>query len=117
MDILREILNWVDQQARPNSRRRYSRCPICDLSWWGTRERHQRDCFVPRLRRIVNAEENVRVYRKENETMKSSKFDRDFARMEKFISVWFVFVALLALALTGGGIYVIYRPLLHFGVF
>lgn len=49
--------------------------------------------------------------------MKSSKFDRDFARMEKFISVWFVFVALLALALTGGGIYVIYRPLLHFGVF
>lgn len=49
--------------------------------------------------------------------MKDSEFDRDLDRMEKFMGVWFVFVALLALALMGGGVYTIYRILLHFGIF
>jgi hypothetical protein len=44
-------------------------------------------------------------------------FDRKFDRAQKFIGVWFVFVALLTAALMGGGIYTVYRVLLHFGIF
>ena len=45
------------------------------------------------------------------------KFDRDFDWMTKFIGAWFIFVALLTLALLGGSVYTVYRVLLHFGVF
>ena len=51
--VYQEILEWVDQRARPNSSRRYSRCPICDLTWWDDKERHNSGCWVPRLRNLA----------------------------------------------------------------
>jgi hypothetical protein len=51
-----------------------------------------------------------------NKSWSDSKFDKEFNRMQRFIKGWFVFVALLALTLLGGGAYLLVRILLHFGI-
>lgn len=43
-------------------------------------------------------------------------FDKKFNRISGLAIGWFVFVALLMLSLLGGGIYVVIRILMHFGI-
>lgn len=45
-----QVINWVNEQTRPNERRHYSRCPICDNTWWDDSERHNFKCWVPLLK-------------------------------------------------------------------
>lgn len=45
------------------------------------------------------------------------RFDKDFDSAKKFAVGWAIFVGTLALGLLGGGVYAIYRTLLHFGIF
>ena len=47
---------------------------------------------------------------------KFEDFDKKFERVQKFAVGWFIFVALLALSLLGGGVYVVIRILQHFGI-
>lgn len=42
--------------------------------------------------------------------------DKLFNRTQKIVTGWFIFVALLALSLIGGAVYVIYSLLAHFGI-
>ncbi len=44
------------------------------------------------------------------------EFDKDFAQAKRFLRGWFIFVALLAIAILGVASFVIYRILLHLGV-
>lgn len=44
------------------------------------------------------------------------RFDKQFDKAQKFAKVWFAFVALLALALLSGVVFVIYRLMLHLGI-
>lgn len=48
-ETLLEIAEWVSVKSAPNEHRKYSRCPICRNAWWDKEERHNLDCFVPRL--------------------------------------------------------------------
>lgn len=55
-DLLIDIREWYETNARPNGRRAYQRCPICNASWWGEGssglfgvERHNFGCWIPRL--------------------------------------------------------------------
>ena len=43
-------------------------------------------------------------------------FDKDFARAQKFAYAWFIFVALLSLALLSGLVFVVYKVLVFFGI-
>ena len=43
-------------------------------------------------------------------------FDKKFNRASKLMVAWFVFVALLALSLLGGAVYVVIQILQHFGI-
>jgi hypothetical protein len=53
MPILNEILEWVNENSRPNNRYKYSRCVICRNAWWDNQEQHSYDCWVPRLKSEV----------------------------------------------------------------
>ena len=55
MPILGEILEWVNENTRPNNRYKYSRCVICRNAWWDNQEQHSYDCWVPRLKSEVRA--------------------------------------------------------------
>jgi len=49
-----EILEWFKKESQPNEDRKYFRCPVCDLTWWGDdrlfgKERHTFFCWIPRL--------------------------------------------------------------------
>jgi hypothetical protein len=54
MPILDEILEWVNENTRPNNRYKYSRCVICRNAWWDDHEQHSYDCWVPRLKNKVH---------------------------------------------------------------
>jgi hypothetical protein len=43
-------------------------------------------------------------------------FDKDFQRMNRFIYVWFVLVALVMLAILGGIGFVVFKVLAYFGI-
>lgn len=43
-------------------------------------------------------------------------FDKEFNRMQKFAYGWFIFVALLTVALLGGIGFVVFKVLAHFGI-
>lgn len=44
------------------------------------------------------------------------EFDKEFNRMQKFAYGWFIFVALLTVALLGGIGFVVFKVLAHFGI-
>jgi hypothetical protein len=52
-----EIGNWIDGQTRPNEKRVYNRCPVCQQTWNSTglfsRENHLAWCWVPLFRKAA----------------------------------------------------------------
>ena len=52
-DMLNDIADWVAKKSEPNQSYAYSRCVICDCAWWGGEERHNLNCWVPRLQKIT----------------------------------------------------------------
>jgi hypothetical protein len=48
-ELLQEILEWYQKVSAPNSQYAYHRCHVCDATWWGDAERHNLDCWIPRL--------------------------------------------------------------------
>jgi hypothetical protein len=52
-ETLLEVAEWVAEKSVPNDHRKYYQCPICRCSWWENKERHNLDCFVPRLKKSV----------------------------------------------------------------
>jgi len=53
LDISLRIEEWIIKQSSPNQSHKYSRCIICNLPWWDNDERHNFDCFVPNLKRVI----------------------------------------------------------------
>ena len=53
MDILADVLVWVNESTAPNSSRKYSRCVICNNTWWDDKEEHNLKCWVRRLKQAV----------------------------------------------------------------
>ena len=51
-EVLDNIFEWVKKKSVPNQSYRYSRCVICDCTWWDDREIHSFDCWVPNLQAI-----------------------------------------------------------------
>jgi hypothetical protein len=51
-DILDGIYEWVKKKSAPSQSYGYSRCVICDCTWWDGREIHRFDCWVPDLGNI-----------------------------------------------------------------
>jgi hypothetical protein len=49
-EALLAVYEWVVGACAPNERRRYSRCPICDATWWDDNEQHNPRCWVPQLK-------------------------------------------------------------------
>ena len=46
-NVIASIKTWIDEKTQPlDSGRRYSRCPICDATWWDN-EWHNFGCWVP----------------------------------------------------------------------
>lgn len=45
-----------------------------------------------------------------------SDFDRDFARTQAFIYIWFAFVAAVIVSVLCGGAFVVYKLMVHFGI-
>ena len=48
--------------------------------------------------------------------MFNNDFDKQFNRMQKFAIGWFIFVALLALAVLGSIGFVVFKVLAYFGI-
>lgn len=53
MEVLFDILKWVNERSAPNQSRKYSRCPVCESAWWDNKEQHRFDCWVPRAKRAA----------------------------------------------------------------
>lgn len=47
---------------------------------------------------------------------KRDDFDKDFSRMQTFMYAWFVFVALVAVGVLAGIVFVVYRLMVTFGI-
>lgn len=50
--VLKEILEWVIECSSPNNHHKYSRCIVCDSTWWDDKERHEFKCWVPKLKEL-----------------------------------------------------------------
>ena len=48
-EVLRDILSWYEKKSSPNECYAYSRCPICNATWWGD-EIHNLQCWIPLLK-------------------------------------------------------------------
>lgn len=48
-EVLRDILSWYEKKSSPNEYYAYSRCPICNATWWGD-EIHNLQCWIPLLK-------------------------------------------------------------------
>jgi hypothetical protein len=53
---------------------------------------------------------------KELEMKHFDDFDKEFKRMNKFINAWFIFVAVIMLAMLGGVGFVVFKLLEYFGI-
>lgn len=53
MEMLLEILEWVNKYSAPNSDYKYSRCVVCSQAWWDEKEVHKLNCWVPRLKQAA----------------------------------------------------------------
>jgi len=50
---VRPLLDWVETRTKPNRQHYYSRCVVCNATWWDKKENHNIRCFVPALRAAV----------------------------------------------------------------
>jgi len=51
-ETLNQVVEWVIQNSCPNKYHRYSRCIICDSTWWDDKETHNSGCWVPNLKEL-----------------------------------------------------------------
>jgi hypothetical protein len=53
MEIINEILEWYRRKSTPGVLYKYSRCPICNNTWWDDKEEHNFNCWIPRLEEMA----------------------------------------------------------------
>ena len=57
-EILKIVLHWVRRNSAPNYQYKYSRCIVCNCTWWEDEDRHELLCWVPRLESVVEKLDN-----------------------------------------------------------
>jgi hypothetical protein len=55
-NAMSEMNAWYQVVSAPDTKRKYYRCPVCSIAWWGDEnERHERWCRVPMMQAALRA--------------------------------------------------------------
>lgn len=49
--VLKDLLDWSIR--KPNRDYAYSRCRLCDCSWWDEKEQHKQDCITWKIKKLL----------------------------------------------------------------